>query len=204
MNARVYASGCSAASVLGAASAPAYASWRFARACSRSRTIASSTPLSRRTGSSARNDSMASFTCARSRCSGETRRKPIDAAAERAFRRMSATPTRSSASRSCSSVGRPGSSATDRLGLADLLRVDLAERRAPLEALDLPLGGVLLRNGEIRGRADLFGCGKHPVDELLDPLPRGDRLAAPEVDELSGQPPPDRAPEVLLDQPVRE
>ena len=40
----------------------AYASWRFVRACSRSRTMASSTPPSRSTGSRARSDSIASFT----------------------------------------------------------------------------------------------------------------------------------------------
>src|SRR5688572_12851536 len=104
---------------------------------------------------------------------------------------MSATPTLSSASRSSSSVGSCGSSATDRLGRPHLLGVDLRERRTVLEALDLALRRVLLRDREVRRGADLLGGGQHPFDELLEALPRRDRLAAGEVDELARKPPPD-------------
>src|SRR5262245_48614398 len=149
-------------------------------------------PPSRRTGSRARSDSIASVTSFRSRVSAETRRNPIDAVAESAFRRMSATPIRSSASRSSSSVGSCGSSATDRLGGLDLLGVDLFERCAVLEALDLALGRIALRQCEVRRRADLLRGRHGPLDQLLEPLTGRNRLAALEVDELAREAPADR------------
>src|SRR5439155_7820728 len=42
-----------------------------------------------------------------------------------------------------------------------------------------------------------------PVEQLLEPRPRRDRLAALEVDQLTREPVADRAPEVLLEQPPR-
>ena len=88
-----------------------------------------------------------------------------------------------------SSLGsRCASSATDRLRRAHLLGVDLLERRALLEALDLALSGVLL--GAARyGAAPISSADRlHPLDELLEALPRWDRLAAGEVDELAREP----------------
>src|SRR5712691_9109399 len=120
----------------------------------------------------------------------------------------SETPTRSSAARSSSSLGPAdggrSSSATDPLRRAYLLGVDLRQRLPCFEPLDLALCSVLLRDDEVRGRADLLGGGEHPLDQLVDPLARGDRLAPLEVDELARQPVADRAPEVLLDQAVRQ
>src|SRR5262249_35904303 len=171
---------------------------------SRSRRPVSSTPPSRRTGSSARSDSIARRAWVRSRASGETRWNPIDAVAESAFTRMSATPTFSSASRSCCSVGSASSSATDRLRRPDLLGVDLPGRGAVREALDLTLGRVLLRNGEERRSADLLRDREHPGHKIVQPLPRRDGLASGEVDELAREAVADGSPEVLLDVTVRE
>src|SRR4249920_861210 len=147
---------------------------------------------------------MASLAWPRSRVSGATRRNPIDTAAERAFTRTSATAILSNASRSSSSEGSCSPSATDHLRRPNLLRVDLLERGARLEALDLALGGVLLGNREERRGADLLRSGQHPVEELLDPLPRGNRLPPTEVDELPGEAVANGAPEVLLDESMRE
>ena len=180
----------------------AYASCRFALACSRSRTTASSTPPSRRTGSSARMHSIASLAWGGRAPPGDSpeaerrRRRDrlhddvghaylVERLAELVLRRKSAL-------------------TTDRLRRAHLLGVDLLERHSVLEALDLPLCSVPLGHGEVRGGADLLGHGQHPLDELLDPLSRGNRLAALEIEQLTGKPVADCAPEVLLDQPVRE
>ena len=158
--------------------------------------------LSRRTGSSARMHSIASLAWGRSRASGETRRKPSDAVAETACTMTSATPTLSSASRSSSSDGSP-------LSPTDRLRRAPARRRSP-RATFRPRSArsaALQRSARARrgtGGADLLGHGQHPLDELLDPLSRGNRLAALEIEQLAGEPVANCAPEVLLDQPVRQ
>ena len=69
---------------------------------------------------------------------------------------------------------------------------------------DLTLGGVSLGNREEVGGAELFRDRPHPVDELLEPRAGRDGGAALEVDELARQAVADRAPEVLLDEPVRQ
>src|SRR5919109_3668885 len=112
------------------------------------------------------------------------------------LRRTSETAIFSSASRSSSSVGIR-SSVTDSFRRSDLLLVDLLERGALLEPLDLPFGRVLLRDRKIRSRADLLGRRQHPVHELLESLPRRNRLASFEVEQLAGEAGADRAPEVL-------
>src|ERR671923_1787025 len=105
------------------------------------------------------------------------------------------------ASSSSSGVGSSGLSA-NRLLPADLLGVDLLERRALLIACDLALRGVRGRDCQERSRADLLGHGLHPLDQLLEPLALVDELAGFEIDELADHPPADRAPEVLFDEPV--
>src|SRR6478672_11042741 len=69
-------------------------------------------------------------------------------------------------------------------------------------ARNLPFRGVSLRNREPLRRAELVGNGLHPLDELLDPGARADRLAALEVDQLPREPVSDCSPEILLKQPV--
>src|SRR5579871_1546635 len=69
---------------------------------------------------------------------------------------------------------------------------------------DLLLGGVLLGNGEEVGGAELLRDRAHPLEEVLEASARRDRRAAREVDQLTREPEADRAPEVLLDQPVRK
>ena len=123
-----------------------------------------------RTGSSARSASIASLACVRSRASaraGGSRARPSRRARSGGCR---TTPTLSSALRSSSSVGGPPppdsacvSSPTDPLRCADLLGVDLLERRSLLEARDLALGRVPLGHREIRRRADLLGRRAPPT-----------------------------------------
>src|SRR5712691_4960802 len=105
--------------------------------------------------------------------------------------------------RSSSTTSWAVGSAGDSLTGPNLFGEDLLHRRALLVARDLPLRGVPLRDREPLRRAELIGDGLHPFDELLEPRPGGDRLAALEVDQLSREAPADRAPEVLLEQPVR-
>ena len=55
------------------------------------------------------------------------------------------------------------------------------------------------------GAAELLGHRQHPLDQRARGAPRaGARLAGGEVDQLARKAVADRAPEVLLDQPVRE
>src|SRR5215212_5870159 len=103
----------------------------------------------------------------------------------------------------CSCFGGCSCSANP-LTRLDLLRVDLLERRSVLVAGDLPLGRVLLGHAEERRGADLVRDRRDPFEQLLDPRAGGDRLTALEVDELTRQPVADRAPEVLLEQAVRQ
>ena len=69
---------------------------------------------------------------------------------------------------------------------------------------DLPLGRVGRGDREVGGAAELLGDGQHPLDEPLEVRARRAHLAAREVDQLAAQAVADRAPEVLLDQPVLE
>src|SRR5581483_2934884 len=68
---------------------------------------------------------------------------------------------------------------------------------------DLTLGGVALRDREPRRRAELVRDRSHPLEQLLESCARRDGLAALEIDQLAGEPPPNRAPEVLLKEAVR-
>ena len=79
-------------------------------------------------------------------------------------------------------------SAGDSLTGPHLFGEDLLHRRALLVAGDLPLRGVSLGDREPLRGAELFGHRLHPLDELLEPGARGDRLAALEVDQLARQP----------------
>src|SRR2546427_12991791 len=81
---------------------------------------------------------------------------------------------------------------------------DVAMRAELRHAFILALGGVRLRDCEVGRRTDLLGDGRHPFDQRLDACPCRHDLTALEVDEPVRQPIPDRAPQVLLDQPVRQ
>src|SRR5687768_2795195 len=58
----------------------------------------------------------------------------------------------------------------DVTGAAHLLRVDVVEGRALLEAVDLALGGVALGQDDVRRSTGLFGRRLHPLDQLLEGL----------------------------------
>src|SRR5437764_1834015 len=73
---------------------------------------------------------------------------------------------------SCSASSSGVGSATDRLRLLHLLSVDLLDRRPVLEPRDLPLGGVPLRQLQVRRDPDLVRDRRHPLEELRDPLAR--------------------------------
>src|SRR5438552_11756445 len=94
-------------------------------------------------------------------------------------------------------------SSANALSCPHLLGVNLLQRRALVEAGALALRGILLRDGEEGRRADLVRHRGDPLEQLLDARPRRHRLAAVEVDQLAGEPVADRAPQVLLEQPVR-
>src|SRR3954462_1777154 len=98
----------------------------------------------------------------------------------------------------------PPPSANDGLLGADLLGIDLLERRALLVTSDLPLRRVCIRNREVRACAELVCDRQHPLDELGERRPGRAPAPAREVDELAGEPVADRPPEVLLDEPVRK
>src|SRR5204862_117535 len=67
---------------------------------------------------------------------------------------------------------------TDRLARANLLGIDLGQARALLVAGDLALCGVLRRDGQVRRGADLICDRRDPLDQLLDPPARRNRLRA--------------------------
>src|SRR3954452_4201011 len=67
---------------------------------------------------------------------------------------------------------------------------------------DLPLRGSGRRHGEEGRNAELLGHRHRPLEELLDPRARRRDVAGSQVDQLAGEPVPDGAPEVLLDQAV--
>ena len=69
---------------------------------------------------------------------------------------------------------------------------------------DLPLRRVGGRDRQVRGEPELFGDRQDPFDEPLEVRAGGPDLAARKIYELVGEAVPDRAPEVLLDQPMRE
>src|SRR3990170_2151858 len=93
--------------------------------------------------------------------------QPSDEIRVRVWTRTSETLSCPICSESSSGVGVRSSSATDTLRRADLLGVDLLERPALLEAGDLPLGGVPLRDREVGGSADLLRERHHPLEQLL-------------------------------------
>src|SRR3954447_9361258 len=93
---------------------------------------------------------------------------------------------------SSSSSGVGVSSATDPLPRLHLLGIDLLQARSFVAAGDLPLRSVPLGHGEERGGADLVGDRCDPLEELLDPGTRRDRLTALEVEQLAAQPVADR------------
>src|SRR5260370_19003348 len=68
---------------------------------------------------------------------------------------------------------------------------------------DLAFRGVALRDREPRRRTELVGDRLYPLHELLDARTGADRLPALEVDQLAREPEADRAPQILLEQPVR-
>src|SRR4029079_736796 len=94
-------------------------------------------------------------------------------------------------------------SAARRHGGAYLLGVDLGEVRALSTPCDLALRGVPLGQAQPGRGADLLGDGQHPLQEPLDPRPRGYDVTVLQVDQLPGEPVADRTPRVLLDQAVR-
>src|SRR3954465_11373729 len=101
----------------------------------------------------------------------------------------------------CSSDIRPR---PYRLSRLHLLGVDLLEAAALLEPGGLPFRPVALRDREVRRRADLVGDGRNPLEEALEPPPGGDRFPAFQVEQLPGEAVADRAPHVLLQEPVRQ
>src|SRR5207244_4449960 len=65
-------------------------------------------------------------------------------------------------------------------------------------------GGVRRRDRQVVGAAQLLGDRQHPLDEALQVRAGGSHLTGGEVDQLAGKAVADRAPEVLLDQPMLE
>src|SRR5262245_14571880 len=150
------------------------------------------------TGVSARSDSIASFACSKSRPSGSSFAYPSWATVGRIESSRSDTFSCRMCSSSSSGERSPSSATDDFLGTY-LLRVDLLERRAVLEARDLALGRVRGGHGQGLRGAELLGDGPHPLDQLLERRARGPHLMRAEVDQLTAQTPANRAPEVLLD-----
>src|SRR5919198_2437208 len=105
-------------------------------------------------------------------------------------------------SASCSAVN--SSSATDRLPGGDLLGVDLLQARALLETRALALRGICRRNVEQLRGAELLRDRQHPLDQPLEVRARRPDIAPRQIDHLTGQSVPDRAPEVLLDEAIRQ
>src|SRR3954464_12055108 len=96
-------------------------------------------------------------------------------------------------------------SATDALSrAAHELGEDIAMRAELHLTLVLTLGRIRRRDGEERCSADLARNGLHPLDQCLDARTRRNDLASLEVNQPAAEPVADRAPQVLLDQPVRQ
>src|SRR2546425_453871 len=174
--------------------ASAKASWRFATTCWKSGRRSSGS-----SGTSTFSASIARRASSRSRRSGASLPNASEASSEHVCTSRSATLALRSSSTSCSAVG----SAADSLTGAHLFREDLLHRRTLLVARDLPLGRIPLGDRKPGRGAELLRDRLHPLDELLEPSARRNRLAVLEVDELAGEPFPDRPPEVLLEQAVR-
>src|SRR5205085_9048606 len=147
-------------------------------------------------GESAFSASIASRACSRSRTSGASLPNASEASSELVWTSRSETFAFRSSSTNSSAVGSAGDSLTRR----HLLCEDLLHRRPLLVPGDLPLGRVPLGDREPGRGAELLGDREHPVDELLEPSARRDRLAALEVEQLAGEAPADRPPQVLLQQ----
>src|SRR5690242_194819 len=111
-----------------------------------------------RSGSRARNASIASLASSRSRLSGSSFPYAREASMVHVWTSRSPTFALRSSSTSSSGVG----SARDSLIRGHLLGEDLFHRRALLVAGDLPLGGVALRDCEPRRRAELVRDRLHP------------------------------------------
>src|SRR5581483_11775112 len=107
----------------------------------------------------------------------------------------------SSCSASSASGGRPASSATNYLTRADLLRVDLLQRPALLDAGDLPLGRI--GGGDRQPEAELVRDRHDPLRDPLELRACRAHLEGAWVEQAAGQPIADRAPHVLLDHPRR-
>src|SRR3954447_10059506 len=96
-------------------------------------------------------------------------------------------------------------SATDALSrTAHELGEDVAMRAELHLTFVLTLGRIRRRDGEERRSADLARNGLHPLDQRLDARTRRNDLASLEVDQPAAEAVADRAPQVLLDQPVRQ
>src|SRR4051794_26162141 len=96
-------------------------------------------------------------------------------------------------------------SATDALSrAAHELREDIAMRAELHLTLVLTFRRIRRRDGEEGRRADLDRNGLPPLDQRLDPCTRRNDLASFEVDQPAAEPVANRAPQVLLDQPVRQ
>src|SRR6478672_9600453 len=130
--------------------------------------------------------SIAAFAWASSRCSSLP--KASEARVETVERRNWPTSSCRSSSARSSTVGSRGASSANPLTRADLLAVDLDERRTLVVSRPLALGRVLGRHAEVRCRADLVRDGRDPLQQLLDPRTGRYRLAALEVDQLAGEP----------------
>src|SRR5262249_13174214 len=154
---------------------------------------------SSRSGSSAARASTARRACSRSLTSGASFPNASDASSEHVWTRRAPTFALRSSSISASAL----TSASDSVTGSHLLSEDLFHRPALLVSRDLPLRGVSLGNRKPAACAELVRHGLHPLEQLLDPCTRRNRRAALEVEELAGETPAQRAPEVLLEQPVR-
>src|SRR5436309_2454605 len=104
---------------------------------------------------------------------------------------------------SSASLCATSSSLSDTHRLQDLACVDGLEAVPGFVRRDLPLGGIAVGHREKRRGTELLRYRRDPLEEIVDPLPRGKHLSAREVDEHLREPVPDRTPEVLLDQSVR-
>ena len=155
--------------------------------------------------------SIPSCACSRSRLHGRRSRASAERRESRSVVDLRSS-SRSHRERPCSRVVDAGSAQLlDRwcvaLSHATTSRRAPARRRSPgatrpLRASRSGARPRSRRDREARRRAPRRPA--HPLDELLEPRARRDRLAPLEVDQLAREPVADRAPEVLLDQPARQ
>src|SRR5439155_15013113 len=95
------------------------------------------------------------------------------------------------------------SSLSDTGRLQNFVGVDVFDALACLIAGDLALRRVALGHPQERCGTQLFGDRSDPGEQVLHATTRLEHLPPIEIDEGLGEAVPDRAPEVLLDQPVR-